>query len=66
MRLSEEFKTVTEQLTELYEYRSFLEERIIMLEMKLKEIGELMDFADVLNDSAVYGQPETSENENRD
>lgn len=50
MRLSEEFKTITEQLNELYQYKRFLEERISVLEFKLQEVGEMMDYVDVLND----------------
>ncbi|MDJ0625646.1 MAG: hypothetical protein QNJ31_04675 [Candidatus Caenarcaniphilales bacterium] len=53
MRLSEEFRDITEQLNELYHYKRFLEERISMLEFKLKEVGEMMDFVDVLNDSRL-------------
>ncbi|MDX1920763.1 MAG: hypothetical protein SFU25_08540 [Candidatus Caenarcaniphilales bacterium] len=52
MRLSEEFKTITEQLNELYQYKRFLEERISILEFKLQEVGEMMDFVDTLNEKA--------------
>ena len=46
MRLSEEFRLIAEQLNDLYQYKQFLEERISTLELKLKEIGEMMDFVD--------------------
>jgi hypothetical protein len=48
MRLSDEFKYITEQLNELYQYKRFLDERIVTLEMKLKEVDELMEYADSL------------------
>lgn len=46
MRLSEEFRLIAEQLNDLYQYKQFVEERISTLELKLKEIGEMMDFVD--------------------
>jgi hypothetical protein len=49
MRLAEEYKLITEQLSELYQYKEFVEERIITLEMKLKEVDTLIDFAENLN-----------------
>lgn len=48
MRLSEEFRVIAEQLNDLYQYKQFLEERISTLELKLKEIGEMMDFVDTM------------------
>ena len=48
LRLCDEFRTTTEQLGELYEYRQFVDERINMLEFKLQELGEMIDFVDGL------------------
>lgn len=55
MCLSEEFKIVTEELNDLYQHKHFLEERIQVLELKLKELGELIDFADSLDESLING-----------
>ncbi len=57
MRLSEEYQSLTEQLAELYQYRSFLDERIAALEFRLKDFNEMLDFMDILEDS-ILGQPE--------
>jgi hypothetical protein len=53
MRLSDEFRSLTEQLTELYQYRCFLDERISMLEIKLKDLSEMLDFIDNLATSVI-------------
>lgn len=63
MRLSEEFKTITEQLNELYQYKRFLEERISILEFKLQEVGEMMDFVDTLNEKARQANQESKNSE---
>lgn len=66
MRLSEEFRDITEQLNELYHYKRFLEERISMLEFKLKEVGEMMDFVDSLNDAKLLNGKVHSDNSEND
>jgi hypothetical protein len=53
MRLSDEYKLVAEQLNDLYQYKKFLEERITMLELKLKEFSDMMDYADNLAVSGI-------------
>jgi hypothetical protein len=56
MRLTDKFRWITEQLNDLYQYRSFLEERIVTLEAELEDVASLMEFADTLNDSSFHGQ----------
>ncbi len=49
MRLSDKFRFLAEQLNDLYQYRDFLEERICVMELELKEIDDMMEFADCMN-----------------
>lgn len=53
MRLSDEFQALTEQLTELYQYRAFIDERIATLEFRLKDFGDMLDFMDNLEEGIL-------------
>lgn len=53
MRLSDEFQALTEQLTELYQYRTFLDERIATIEFRLKDFNDMLDFMDNLEEGIL-------------
>jgi|GEM_PF-3706172 len=46
--LQERFYELTEELSYLYQYQSFLDEYILSLELKLQELSKMIDFMEDL------------------
>ncbi len=56
MRLNEEYQNISEQLSDLYQCRRILEQKINSLEFRLRELDRMIDYTGSLDTSFIEAE----------